>query len=263
MQVQAALAQQASAFVDQLPTLTLPEPRTERALPVETAPPSVGRLGLDEGWAEDELVTTHYRPATERPAPRHEARPKPSPTPAMRPVRRPRASPVDGPGGADAAWELLELDDPPPPLDRTMLTPRAATPLSFASAAPPSAAPAGWHGPARTGKTLVVHVHDFVQAYAPTLEPALDLPEPAASPTAPPVSVPRLSDELQAALDRLRRRDDGELEEPTTRRGPRRSRRAASPTEVHSATPLDDVPAAAPPRGASSKRTDPEHGDGS
>lgn len=142
-------------------------------------------VGLEEGWTEEELVTSHYRPA------------EPS-DPEVGARTSPRV---------DDALAELDLDDPPRPakLDRTLLTPQPSALASFASSSVED--DRAWLGPARTGKTMVVHVQDLIAAYAPPIEPELDLPEPTAPITAP-ATMPRLSDELQAALDRLRRRED-------------------------------------------------------
>ena len=321
MQVQAALALQSVAFLERLPVLQLPEPeaepRTERspvtdgapapvaaALPMAAAPspgpaqtgatllpwdstiivppspnvalraarnaaasePSGGsrHVGLEEGWTEEELVTSHYRPA------------EPSD-----PEAGARTSPRD-----DDALAELDLDDPPRPakLDRTMLTPQPSALASFASSSVED--DRAWLGPARTGKTMVVHVQDLIAAYAPPIEPELDLPEPTAPITAP-ATMPRLSDELQAALDRLRRREDEgrgntvKAESPAPAEAalkaeangagdpaPRPSkgthrRRRPSTTQVYATTGRDDTQVRALYHAALANLGDTERGDGS
>lgn len=256
--------------------------RPRAATPSTGGPPDGRRLvGLEEGWAEDELVTTHYRPSSEGSSSRGleldeaveapDAADRTAVEPTVGSITLPETPAYDWEVGAPVALaELvdtdagsrpaeLELDDPPPPprLDRTMLAPRPPEPSSSAA----------WLGPVRTGKTMVVHVQDLVAAYAPPLEPELDLPEEPVT-TAAPTAMPRLSDELQAALDRLRRREDERAPRaaeppPQPAASARRNSRSSDAADVRAVPRRDDMQVRALYHAALATLGDPERGDGS
>jgi hypothetical protein len=272
-------------------------------------------VGLEQGWTEEELVTTHYRPSSEDSRPLSVREP---------PAGEPKASLVDafegdgveatdaadrteveaavgaftvaeaplpdwGAGAPMALGELvdmdagsrsvpaveLELDLPVPPvLDQTMLGPRPPAIASLETASPATMATEADDelGPVRTGKTMVMHVKDLIAAYAPPLvepELELDLPEETRPTTAPPIA-PRLSDELQAALDRLRRRDgaskpaeappDGEAAPRSDDSAPRRRRVS---TDAYATPGRDDTQVRALYHAALVNLGDSDRGDGS
>lgn len=294
------------------PVMASPRPRIATPSPSPRSPgPGPRRVGLEEGWTEDELVTTHYRPSepaaslveayeldgdgdvdvieapdaadctevettagtinvTEARVPDWE----PGAPVALAELVDTDAGSRTVPPSDDALPELdLDLDPlppPPPVLDRTMLTPRPAL-ASFATTSPADDDHANaWLGPARTGKTMVVHVQDLIAAYAPLVEPELDLPEPTAPMTAP-TTIPRLSDELQAALDRLRRREPGgpvtapaegaEAPAPRPTTGSRRRRPGA--TQAYATTRRDDTQVKALYHAALPNPGETKRGDGS
>jgi len=255
-------------------------------------------MGPEWGWTEDELVTSHYRPVSDASIPLLVKTEPPKPEP---PKPEPPASLVDAlelgaetgplelPSAASTMVGMrlleIELDEPPPSLDRTMLTPPSPELASFATTSQVTSddgESAGWLGPARTGKTMVIHVQDLIAAYAPTLEPELDLPEPTA-PITEPMPMPRLSEELQAALDRLRRRDDANPRPPQVKTAPptkpsekdrgakagsedpsksARRHRRRSTTQVYAVSRREDVQVKALYHGALDL-PDPERGEGS
>jgi hypothetical protein len=304
MQVQAALAMQASAFVDRLPVLQIPEPepepRTEKTpsvVPVAAMPPPVaatpamlarhglastdapGRwdstmitppsghsragwpggaqpVGLDAGWTEEELVTTHYRPSSDG---------------------------VEAPDAADctevtASAGSITVPEVPLP-DWEVGAPVALAELVETDAGSRSIPSLDdeWLEPVRTGRTMVVHVQDLIAAYAPPVEPEVDLPEaiaPMIAPITAPITAPRLSDELQAALDRLRRREGSAAEPLTTdaedadEPAPRpstgaRRRRRLDATEVYASPRRDDTQVRALYHAALVTLDEPDRGDGS
>ena len=298
MQVQAALAMQACAIVDRLPVLQIPEPEPARAeapakggtqeLPVMAMPrPQVEApewldstmltppsqlpsarwargerpVGLEEGWTEEELVTAHYRPSSDDSQPLSVRR--------ETPPGEPPASLVD-------AFEL-EGDgvEAPEAADRTEIEAAVGSftvveaPLPDWEAGIVTEADDGL-GPVRTGKTMVMHVKDLIAAYAPPLEPELDLDLPEETgPTTAPTTAPRLSDELQAALDRLRRREDASkpAEAPPDEAAPRsgnsaRRRRRVS-TDVYATPGRDDTQVKALYHAALANLGDTDRGDGS
>jgi hypothetical protein len=249
-------------------------------------PPIPARIGLEDGWTEDELVTGHYRSSSERasrlvePEPPAELEPVPAHHELANALVLDDTESSSSALSFDDAWALLELDDQPPPPSRGGTMPALA---SFATTSPATVddeASAGGLGPVRTGKTLVIHVQDLIAAYAPPLEPPLelDLPEPTAPMTAP-MPMPRLSDELQAALDRLRRRDDananaiprrpkaserdrapeGPSAEPS--RSARRHRRRDT-TQVYAPTRREDAQVEPVYHGARAKLAGPDRGNG-
>lgn len=297
----------------ELPVMASPRPRIATPSPRSPGP---RRVGLEVGWTEDELVTTHYRPpepsaslvdayeldgdgdvdvieapdaadctevettagtitVTEARVPDWE----PGAPVALAELVDTDAGSRTVPPSDDALPELdldhdLEHLPPPPPpagLDRTMLTPRPAL-ASFATTSPADDDDDAnaWLGPARTGKTMVVHVQDLIAAYAPLVEPELDLPEPTAPMTAP-TTMPRLSDELQAALDRLRRRDcagpvtvppeGAEAPAPRPTTGSRRRRPGA--TQAYATTRRDDTQVKALYHAALPNQGETKRGDGS
>lgn len=276
-------------------------------------------VGLEEGWTEEELVTTHYRPTSEDSQPislRREPPPRAEPPASLVDAFEREGDAIEVPDAADRTeveaavgaftvaeaplpeWEVgapvalaeivdtdaglrpapaveLELDLPVPPVDRTMLGPRPPAVGSLATSSPGTLATEAddsWLEPVRTGKTMVVHVQDLIAACAPpVVEPELDLDLPEdTAPTTAPTTAPRLSDELQAALDRLRRREgsskpaegqeDGEA--PVAAASGRRRRRPGA-TDVYAAPGRDDTQVRALYHAALATLGDPDRGDGS
>jgi hypothetical protein len=265
-------------------TMVAPSPA-----PAAVALPAYPSLGLDDGWTEEELVTTHYRPAegTEPPAepPRHT--PSPASAPAGRDVDvdgivpelpdaldcTEVAGPVDVTEAPLHDWEpgapvaLAELVDTDAGL-RARSGETVVIHVQDLSAAPEAdEAAVEWCVPVRTGETLAIHLEE--PSVAPLAIPIaddaldLDLPEPTA-PVATP-AVPRLSDELQAALDRLRRREDGDPDEPPPRRAPsvHRPQRPLGATDVRATARREDTQIRALYHAALVDLGEPDRGDGS
>lgn len=244
--------------------------------------PGSGRpVGLDEGWTEEELVTTHYRPASEDSQPIAVRREPPPGDPPASLVDAFELEAAEAPDAADrteveAAVGAFTVAEAPLP-EWEVGAPVALAELVDTDAglqpAPAVELELELPVPVRTGKTMVMHVKDLIAAYAPpVVEPELDLELPEdTAPTTAPTTAPRLSDELQAALDRLRRREDaskpvegpgdGEAAPRAATSGRRRRRPGA--TDVHAAPGRDDTQVRALYHAALANLGDPDRGDGS
>jgi PilZ domain len=216
-------------------TPTLETPMLET--PTASESPIAWPFGLDDGWTEEEIVTGHFRPFMGAPAQPIEE-PVLAEPPVEPPVEELPADMLPFPELSldalplselsldtlplpelplDAPWALPEpetLVDDPPALDRTLVArapfvmlepPPAVTGDTLVGFAP--------LGPVRTGQTLVIHVKDLLAAFDPTYQRSSST-EPPSSTTAP-MTMPRLSDELQAALDRMRRRGEPKAADAT------------------------------------------------